>query len=191
MRADRPSDARDVWTVHEAAFGRPDEARLAARLRQEASPLVSLVAEQAGRVIGHVLFSPVTLEGDHPSPAATSSVPSARANAAPARSEPQASVVAGGLGPVGVLPDAQGLGTGAALIRAGIAACRALDWRILFVLGDPAYYVRFGFGLAAPHRLHYASHAFDAAFQVQELAAGALAGVEGWVRYHAAFSEAS
>jgi putative acetyltransferase len=153
--------------VHEAAFGRPDEARLAARLRQEASPLVSLVAEHAGRVIGHVLFSPVTVEGDGPSPPA------------------------GGLGPVGVLPDAQGKGAGSALIRAGIEACRALDWQILFVLGNPAYYARFGFALAAPHGLHYASHAFDGAFQVRELVSGALSGASGWVRYHAAFAEVS
>jgi putative acetyltransferase len=153
--------------VHEAAFGRPDEARLVARLRQEASPLVSLVAEQAGRVIGHVLFSPVTVEDERERPGVT----------------------AGALGPVAVLPDAQGQGAGASLIRAGIEACRALDWRILFVLGDPTYYARFGFGLAARRGLHYASHAFDAAFQVQELAPGALAGIEGWVRYHAAFDE--
>ena len=151
--------------MHEAAFGRPAEARLAAQLRQEASPLVSLVAERAGRVIGHVLFSPVTVEGERPGEAR------------------------GALGPVGVLPDAQGLGIGAALIRAGIEACRALDWRVLFVLGNPAYYARFGFQLAAPRGLHYASHAFDAAFQVQELVPGALAGVAGWVHYHAAFSE--
>jgi putative acetyltransferase len=168
VRPDRPTDAREVWTVHEAAFGRPDEARLAARLRQEASPLVSLVAERAGRVVGHVLFTPVTAAAGRPG------------TAAPA---------CGALGPVGVLPDAQGAGVGAALIRAGIAACRALDWRILFVLGSPAYYARFGFQLAAPHRLHYASHAYDAAFQVLELASGALAGASGWVRYHAAFSE--
>jgi predicted N-acetyltransferase YhbS len=124
--------------VHEAAFGRPDEARLAARLRQEASPLVSLVAEERGRVIAHVLFSPVTLEGD--------------------------ATPAGALAPVGVLPDAQGRGAGTALIRAGIAACRSLDWRLLFVLGAPAYYGRFGFMLAAPRGLHYASHAFDVAW---------------------------
>jgi putative acetyltransferase len=164
IRPDRPTDAREIWTVHEAAFGRPDEARLAARLRQEASPLVSLVAEECGHVIAHVLFSPVTLEGDASSPA-------------------------GALAPVGVLPDAQGRGAGAALIRAGIEACRALDWRLLFVLGAPAYYARFGFTLAAPRGLHYASHAFDVAFQVQELAPAALAGARGWVRYHAAFAE--
>jgi putative acetyltransferase len=181
--------------VHEAAFGRPAEARLAAQLRQEASPLVSLVAERAGRVIGHVLFSPVTVEGERPGPAAASLASEAkprggspRAGAPFARAD-RAELAAGALGPVGVLPDAQGLGIGAALIRAGIEACRALDWRVLFVLGHPAYYARFGFQRAAPRGLHYASHAFDAAFQVQELVPGALVGVAGWVRYHAAFSE--
>jgi putative acetyltransferase len=175
--------------VQEAAFGRPDEARLAARLRQEASPLVSLVAEQGGRVVGHVLFSPVTVEGDRPNPAAASLASGSLRAGAPFARTGQAELAAGALGPVGVLPDAQGRGTGAALIRAGIEACRALDWRILFVLGNPAYYARFGFDLAAPRGLHYASHAFDAAFQVQELAPGALALVSGWVRYHGAFSE--
>jgi putative acetyltransferase len=155
-----------VWTVHEAAFGRPGEAQLVARLRQEARPCVSLVAEAAGRVIGHVFFSPVTIEGARPV------VPAA----------------AGGLAPVGVLPDEQGRGAGGALIRAGIEATRALGWQLLFVLGNPVYYGRFGFVLAAPHGLHYESHAFDVAFQVQELAPRALAGLTGFVRYPAAFS---
>jgi putative acetyltransferase len=121
-----------------------------------------MVAERGGRAIGHVFFSPVAVEGDGPTRAA------------------------GGLAPVGVLPDEQGHGTGAALIRAGIETARAL-WPLLFVLGNPAYYGRFGFALAAPHGLHYESHAFDSAFQVQELSRGALAGVRGWVRYHPAF----
>ena len=163
VRLERPEDARDVWTVHEAAFGRPDEARLVARLRQEARPCVSLVAERGGRAIGHVFFSPVTIEGDR--------------------------AIAGGLAPVGVLPDAQGAGAGGALVRAGIEASRALGWELLFVLGNPAYYGRFGFVLAAPHGLHYESHAFDVAFQVQELAGGALARTRGWVRYHPAFAD--
>jgi len=164
VRAERPEDARAVWTVHEAAFGRPDEARLVARLRQEARPAVSLVAERGGRVIGHVFFSPVTLDGTPEAPPA------------------------GGLAPVGVLPKAQGSGAGGALIRAGVEAARGLGWQLLFVLGNPAYYGRFGFGLAAPYGLHYESHAYDAAFQVQELAGGALARARGWVRYHPAFT---
>ena len=165
VRPEQAEDARAVWTVHEAAFGRPDEAKLVARLRQEARPCVSLVAEVAGRVIGHVLFSPVTIEGV------------------------RGDLPAGALAPVGVLPDEQGRGAGAALIRAGIGASRTLGWRLLFVLGNPVYYGRFGFALAAPQDLHYESHAFDAAFQVEELVTGALAGARGWVRYHPAFAE--
>ena len=167
IRRDRPNDARAIWTAHEAAFGRPGEARIVAQLRQQTLPLVSLVAEQAGRVIAHVIFSPVKVEGDHPSPPA------------------------GALGPVGVLPEEQARGVGSALIRAGIEACHTLDWQLLFVLGNPAYYGRFGFTLAAPRGLHYESHAFDTAFQVQELTPGALAGVRGFVRYHPAFAEVS
>lgn len=167
MRPERPADARAVWTVQEAAFGRPDEAKLVARLRQQASPYVSLVAEAAGRVTGHVFFSPVTLEAERPAPPA------------------------GGLAPVGVLPEAQGRGAGVALIRAGVEASRALGWRLLFVLGNPAYYGRFGFQLAAPNGLHYESHAFDRAFQVQELVPGTLDELRGWVRYHPAFAELS
>jgi putative acetyltransferase len=164
IRTELPDDARAVWTVHEAAFGRPDEARLVARLRAEAQPSVSLVAERGGRVIGHVFCSPVAIEGVRAAPAA------------------------GGLGPVGVLPEARGGGAGGALVRAALAASRALGWQLLFLLGDPAWYARFGFVLAAPHGLHYEDHAFDAAFQVQELAPGALARARGWVRYHPAFA---
>jgi putative acetyltransferase len=164
VRAERPEDARAVWTVHEAAFGRPDEAKLVARLRQEAHPHVSLVAERGGCVIGHVFFSPVAIEGE--------------------RSGPRA----GGLAPVGVLPAEQGRGAGSALIRAGLEASRGLGWQLVFVLGSPAYYGRFGFVAAAPHGLHYEGHDFDGPFQVQALTPGALGGVRGWARYHPAFA---
>jgi putative acetyltransferase len=164
IRPARPEDVRAVWTVHEAAFGRPEEARLVARLRVEAHPVVSLVAERDGRVIGHVFCSPVAIEGD-----------------------PRAGHL-GGLAPLGVLPDAQGGGAGGALVRAALEASRALGWELLFLLGDPAWYARFGFVLAAPHGLHYESHAFDAAFQVHELVPGAASIARGWVRYHPAFA---
>jgi putative acetyltransferase len=168
IRPERRDDARAVWTVHEAAFGRPDEARLVARLRAEAHPAVSLVAERGDRPIGHVFCSPVTIEDEA---------------GRPARAAPPA----GGLGPIGVLPDAQGGGAGGALVRAALEASRALGWQLLFLLGDPAWYARFGFVLAAPRGLHYESHAYDAAFQVYALAPGASERARGWVRYHPAF----
>ena len=123
------------------------------------------MAERGGRCVGHVFFSPVSIAG------------------------PAAAPPAGGLAPVGVLPEAQGAGVGGALIHAGIEAAHSLGWELLFVLGEPAYYARFGFERAAPHGLHYESHAYDAAFQVQELAPGALGRASGWVHYHPAFTE--
>jgi predicted N-acetyltransferase YhbS len=55
-------------------------------------------------------------------------------------------------------------------------------------VGNPRYYSRFGFVLAAPLGLRYESDAFDSAFQVLELRPGSLAGRRGYVRYHDAFS---
>jgi putative acetyltransferase len=59
----------------------------------------------------------------------------------------------------------------------------------VFVLGDPSYYSRFGFVLAAPRGFRYESEAFDAAFQVLELEEGVLSGCRGRVRYHPVFGE--
>lgn len=163
IRAEAPGDAARVRAVHTAAFGQPDEARIVDALRGAVAPLVSLVAERGGRVVGHVLFSPVAIEGASDAPPCC------------------------GLGPVGVQPDAQGAGVGAALIRAGLARAREAGFAACFVLGNPAYYARFGFEPAAPRGLHYESEAYDAAFQAQELVPGALAGRRGFVRYPAAF----
>lgn len=80
-------------------------------------------------------------------------------------------------------------GAGSALVRAGLEACVLLGWKAVFLLGNPAYYSRFGFVLAAPLGLRYESESFDSAFQVVELIPEALSGCTGWVRYHDAFAK--
>jgi putative acetyltransferase len=164
VRAEGPADRGAVAAVLEAAFGRRDEAELVSELRSRASPRLSLVALQADEVVGHVFFSPVRLD--------------LRAGAP---------VAAGGLAPLGVTPASQGRGVGSALVRAGLSACSGLGWRAVFVLGEPAYYSRFGFELAAPRGLRYESPAFDPGFQLLEIDAGAMSGCRGWVRYDDAF----
>jgi putative acetyltransferase len=168
VRPERPADHPTVQVIHEAAFGRMAEARLVSALRRAAAPLVSLVAEVDGPadagVAGHVMVSPVRLEA-HPA------------------------VEAGGLAPVAVLPARQHRGVGATLVRAALEHCAAVGWGAVFVLGDPAYYRRFGFVPAAPGGLHYESSDFDAAFQVREIVPGTITGCRGWVRYHTAFAE--
>jgi putative acetyltransferase len=117
------SDAREhaqVHAVHEAAFGRPDEANLVDRLRTEGVVLASLVAELEGRIVGHILFTRMSIE------TATGSVPAAA------------------LAPLAVLPAYQRRGIGAELITRGLDVLRANGERIAIVLGHPAYYPRFG-----------------------------------------------
>ena len=161
IRLELPAAHADVDAIVEAAFGRADEARLVAALRESVEPRVSLVAE----VSGHVFFSPVRIEPE-----------SANAPAVC------------GLAPLAVRPGLQRQGIGAALVREGLERCADLGWRAVFVLGDPAYYSRFGFVLAAPLGFRYESEAFDSAFQVLELAPGCLAGRAGRVHYDEAFT---
>ncbi len=165
VRPERLSDYEKVYAVQQAAFDRPNEARLVEALRASVGMQLSLVAERAGQVVGHVFFSSVEIEPRQPSPPV------------------------GGLAPVGVLPEWQGRGIGSALIRGGLEGCAALGWRAVVLVGNPQYYARFGFVLAAPRGLRYESEAFDSAFQLLELTPGALAGCRGWVRYPKAFSE--
>jgi putative acetyltransferase len=161
LRPERPGDADAIHAVHAQAFGREAEAGLVRALRRDARPYVALLAEQDGRVAGHVVFSPVAIEGGSP----------------PAL----------GLGPLAVTPPLQQAGIGSWLVRAGLERCARAGARIVVVLGHAAYYPRFGFRPASPLGLRYRGEAFDPSFFALELAPGALAGVSGRVRYHEAF----
>ena len=103
----------------EAEHSDRNEAKIVERLRDAAALTVSLVATDDDRIIGHVAFSPVTVDG---------------------RSDGWF-----GLGPVAVVPDRQGHGIGSALIEAGLDQLRVRGSRGCVVLGEPAYYGRFGF----------------------------------------------
>lgn len=165
IRPEREEDHPLIDRIQESAFGRPDEARLVRSLRSAASPHRSLVAVEDDRLVGHIFFSPVRIEGPGSGPACT------------------------GLAQVAVVPEAQGRGIGDALVRAGLEECRRAGWKAVFLLGNPAYYHRFGFELSAPRGLRYESEDFDSAFQFLELESRALDGCRGFVRFHDAFSE--
>jgi putative acetyltransferase len=160
------SDAAAVFEVHRRAFGgRPDEARIVERVHDAAEAVISLVAVEDDRVVGHVLFSPTTVE-DH-----------------------GANVELVGLGPVGVLPAHQNAGVGSALIRRGLETCRAAGVDAVVVLGAPGYYARFGFERASEYGLGN-EYGADEAFMVRPLHDGALDGVDGVVTFGPAFREA-
>ena len=165
IRPETQADHARVSAVQEAAFGRRPEAELVALLRSSVQPQLSLVAELEGELVGHVFFSPVAI--------------------GPAE---RAAPTAAALAPIGVLPGHQGRGIGSELVRSGLAECARLGFRAVFLVGDPRYYARFGFELAASRDLHYASAAFDSVFQVCELESGALAGWHGFVEFPRAFA---
>jgi putative acetyltransferase len=116
VRLEMPGDVVAIRIVEEIAFGRRDEARLVDDLRAAGDAVFSLVAVDDGIVAGHAIFSRL-----------------------------QAPFPALALGPVAVLPEYRRRGIASQLIREGIARSEAAGWAAIFVLGDPAFYRRFGF----------------------------------------------
>jgi putative acetyltransferase len=156
-----PVEQSAIRAVNQAAFGRPDEADLVERLRAEGAVLASLVAELEARVIGHILFTRMSIE------------------------TPAGSIPAVALAPLAVLPEYQRQGIGGRLIQHGLERLRQQGERIVIVLGHPDYYPRFGFFCEKARFLE--SPFPPEAFMAMELIPGALAGIRGTVRYPAAF----
>jgi putative acetyltransferase len=129
IRYAKVADHAAIAAVNTAAFGRAGEADLVARLRADEDVMFELVADEAGEVVGHILFSRLWAD----------------------RAELYAA-----LGPVAVLPDRQRSGLGGSLIRSGLECVREFGAHGVLVLGHPAYYPRFGFSAAAAARVRSA-----------------------------------
>jgi len=165
IRNEQPGDSAAIQEVHTKAFGGLVEAKLVQLIAERKKTLISLVATHDDRVVGHILFSSVTIAN---SPAAFSGI---------------------GLAPVAVRPEHQRQGIGSRLIREGLSMCRQAGYDAVVVLGDPAYYSRFGFMRAADFGLQNEYGVFDE-FMVLPLYDGALEGVSGLVKYVPEFREA-
>jgi putative acetyltransferase len=157
IRPETTADHAAVREVNRLAFGRQDEARLVEVLRDGGYVRASLVAEEGGRVVGHILFSdlPIVTAGEV--------------------------VPALALAPMAVIPSHQRRGIGSTLVREGLRACAEVGHRIIVVLGHPEFYSRFGFSAKLAGRLK--SPYSGPAFMALELVFGALEGAEGEVRY--------
>ena len=129
---DCAAHADGIAAVTRAAFekeyGSGDgEVALIAQLRADGDVAVELAALEDGAVVGRVLFSTLTVE--------------------------PATIRVAALAPVSARIDRQRSGIGSALIREGLARCKALGFDSVAVLGDPGYYSRFGFTLDATRSL--------------------------------------
>ena len=164
IRPETSTDLPTITRIHREAFRRDSEALLVDRLRHEHVAGVSLVAQVDDAVVGHVRFSQAQL------------VLGAR------------SVDIGSLGPIGVLRSQRRRGIAAALIREGLDRCWRLGWPAVIVLGDPAYYGRFGFERADAWSircdLDVPAEAFMILFAATPIQGPAVA------KYHPAFATA-
>ena len=166
LRPETSEDLPGIRAVEEAAFAHPNEADLVDLARARGKSTLSMVAVQAGGVFGHVLFTPVTFYESQPGWRGTLT----------------------GLGPIAVLPGFQRTGIGSRLIRAGLEHVRRLGFGFVVLLGDPAFYSRFGFKPGYIFGLS-SDYGDGDEFQVLELFPGALAGVSGRVKYLPEFEE--
>jgi len=160
IRPEQSSDVPAIRAIHVTSFPTDAEARLVDRLREAGNLSISLVAEVHGDAVGHVAFSLVRVSSGR---------------------------VGAGLAPVAVLPAHRRQGIAALLVRAGLAACRSADLRWAAVLGDPAYYSRFGFQPASDFGLSD-EYGGGTAFQVIALVPGAVPSNDGLVRYAPEFA---
>jgi predicted N-acetyltransferase YhbS len=175
VRDEEPDDYARVFEVTEAAFEDAPTARLNDELRREVSPYVSQVAtlgSESGEIIGHAMWSRVEIHGEPHSPEGYTSSAFA-------------------LGPISVWPEYQRSGVGGELIRAGLDRCRDIGELVVFLLGHPTYYPRFGWRAAHDDGLWYPGRRGpNPAFMVLELAPGALAGRKGEVVFSEPFQRA-
>jgi putative acetyltransferase len=147
VRPETPGDYEAIDDLLRSAFGQADESELVRLLRasDDYVPDLTLVAEEDGQIVGHIMFSYVTLKNDE-----------------------EFRVLS--LAPMAVTPERQRRGIGGALVEAGLE--RADDRRepLVIVLGHPTYYPRFGFEPARRHGIEPPSTDIpDDAFMVRRL----------------------
>ncbi len=164
IRSETDDDKTAVYDINVAAFPTETEARLVDVLRESASEYVSQVAVEDQNVVGHIMFTPVTLE-------------------------PFENLRLMGLAPMAVSPSLQRGGIGSALVKTGLLRCTESDVGAVAVLGHAQYYPRFGFRPASQWGIKSEYEVPEEVFMMMELSPGYLQGYQGIIRYNAAFAD--
>jgi putative acetyltransferase len=162
IRDEQPGDGAAIREVNRQAFDRDQESRIVDALRDHGGSLLSLVAVTEGAVVGHIMFSPLTV----------------------------GSAVGAALGPMAVLPTYQRQGIGSQLVELGVERLRSSGCSFIVVIGHPEFYPRFGFQRAGIHGLTCEWDVPAEAFMVTVLNPEVSGRLAGLARYRAEFSTA-
>lgn len=163
IRPETPADLNAIHEVNRLAFDQDAEAKIVDALRDGGFVRLSFVAEVDEEIVGHILFSRLSI-------ITKTGVVEALA-----------------LAPMAVLPRHQRQGIGTKLVEEGLRFCREGGHRIVVVLGHPAFYPRIGFSASLAEPLTSVFGGGEAWMGV-ELVPGALAGVAGRVEYPPPFA---
>jgi putative acetyltransferase len=160
IRGEEPRDVAAIRDVNRQAFGEDAEGQIVDALRDNGAVTASLVAVDSGAVVGHIMFSPLSV----------------------------GALVGAGLGPMAVLPSRQRQGVGSRLVKAGIERLRDNGCPFVVVLGHPEFYPRFGFERAGDYGITCAWDVPPEAFMVCVLNPAVVSGLRGLAQYRPEFA---
>ena len=166
IREEEPEDIPVIRDVNEQAFEQRLEADIVDKLRRNCQDILSLVAVVQNQIVGHILFSPVTIQNE------------------------ETTLKGMGLAPMSVLPEYQRQGIGTELMKAGIAGLMNKGCPFVIVLGHADYYPRFGFVPASGFRIWSEWEVPNEAFMIRVLDKSVMENVSGTARYRPEFTEA-
>jgi putative acetyltransferase len=164
IREEHPDDVAAVREVTRRAFGQDQESNIVDALRTNGAALLSLVATVNGQVVGHIMFSPLTVAEN---------------------------VNAVALGPMAVAPECQRQGIGTRLIEAGNRKIKDAGYPFIIVVGHAEYYPRFGFRRASEYGIKCEWNVPDEVFMLLVLDEAKMQGMSGLAKYRHEFSTVS
>jgi putative acetyltransferase len=166
IRQENPQDFKAVYSINRLAFEQEGENQLIEKIREGDTfiPELSLVAEQDGKIIGHILFSKIKIIGEQTYPSLV-------------------------LAPMSVHPDFQNKGIGSELVTIGLQIAKNLQFEHIIVLGHKDYYPKFGFQKASTWNIRCSFEVPDDHFMAIELVDGSLKNKSVLVEYPPVFYE--